>query len=78
MDDTYGCSHLLSWILWMFLEGPGDSGLKRFWDAFQESAASLNTVELLLCHAMLMVVCRGQQRGKGDWWRSTLILIRRY
>lgn len=44
----------------MFLEGPGDSGLKRFGDALQESAASLHTVELLLCHAVLMVVCRGQ------------------
>lgn len=55
-----GHSHLFSWILWMLLEGPGDSGLKRFGDALQESAASLHTVELLLCHAILMVVCRGR------------------
>lgn len=53
----------------MFLEGPGDSGLKRFGDALQESAASLHTIELLLRHAMLVVVCRGQQR-EGDCWRS--------
>lgn len=45
----------------MFLEGPGDSGLKRFGDALQESAASLHTVELLLCHAMLVMVCRGSR-----------------
>lgn len=55
-----GRSHLFSRILWMFLEGPGDSGLKRFGDALQESAASLHTVELLLCHAILVVVCRGR------------------
>lgn len=62
-------SHLFSWILWMFLEGPGDSRLKRFGDALQESAASLHAVEILLRHAMLVVVCRGQQR-EGDCWRS--------
>lgn len=53
----------------MFLEGPGDSGLKRFGDALQESAASLHTIKLLLRHAMLVVVCRGQRR-EGDCWRS--------
>lgn len=53
----------------MFLEGPGDSGLKRFGDTLQESAASLHTIELLLRHAMLVVVCRGQQR-EDDCWRS--------
>lgn len=60
-------SHLFPWILWMFLEGPGDSGLKRFRDALQKSAASLHTEELLLRHAMLVVVCRGQQREGGCW-----------
>lgn len=54
-------SHLLTWVLWMFLEGPGDSGLERLGDALQESAAALHTIQLPLCHTVLMVVCRGQQ-----------------
>lgn len=49
-------SHLFSGVLWMFLKGPGDSGLKGFGNALQEGAASLDSVQLLLSHAMLVVV----------------------
>lgn len=49
-------SHFFSWVLWVFLEGPGDSGLKGFGNALQESAAPLDSVQLLLSNAMLMMV----------------------
>lgn len=49
-------SHFFSWVLQMFLEGPGDSGLKGFGNALQESAAPLDSVQLLLSNAMLMMV----------------------
>lgn len=49
-------SHFISWVLRMFLEGPGDSGLKGFGNALQESAAPLDSVQLLLSNAMLMMV----------------------
>lgn len=40
----------------MFLEGPGDSGLKGFGNTLQESAASLDAIQLLFCNTVLMVV----------------------
>lgn len=59
-------SHLFTWVLWMFLEGPGDSGLEGLGDALQESAAAFHSIQLPLCHTVLMVVCRGQQSKRQE------------
>lgn len=71
LSTIYHHSDLFSWVLWMLLEGPGDSGLKGFGDTFQESAASFNSIQLLLCNTVLMVVCRGQQRQGHYGWTVT-------
>lgn len=63
VEDAVIETHLFPWVLWMFLESPCDLGLKGFGDTLQESAASLNSIQLPLCNAMLMVVSRAQGVG---------------
>ena len=56
-------AHLFPSLLWVLLEGPGDSGLQGFRDTLQECAAALHSVQFPLDHAMLVVVCRGQRKN---------------
>lgn len=63
LEDTLVETDLLSRVLRMFLEGPGDSGLKGFGDALQESAASLDGVQFPLCNAVLVMVSGAESVG---------------